>query len=317
MPSITTTGGSSAGAPGSGSKLVSGRSRRGEHIIQWSLAAAAGLSVATTLAIVISLLTETVKFIGEVPLADFLFGTEWAPLFAEPSFGVLPLVAGTLVTTVLALLVAVPLGLAAAIYLSEYATPRTRNTLKPVLELLAGIPTVVFGYFALTFVTPVILNDLLGFDVQAFNALSAGLIMGFMVLPTIASLAEDAMSAVPHALREGAYGLGANRMQVAVRVVFPAALSGITAGIVLGFSRAVGETMIVVVAAGAVPNFTANPMEAMQTMTSFIATTAKGDAAVGTIAYQTLFAVGMLLFLSTLIMNMVSIRFVRKFRQAY
>ncbi len=317
MPSPTTPGGSSAGAPSTGSKLVSGRSRRGEHIIQWLLAAAALVSVATTLAIVVSLLAETILFLQKVPITDFLFGTEWAPTFADPSFGVLPLVAGTLLTTFLAILVAVPLGLGAAIYLSEYATPKVRKTLKPILELLAGIPTVVFGYFALTFVTPLILQDLLGLEVQGFNALSAGLIMGFMVMPTIASLAEDAMSSVPAALREGAYGLGANRMQVSTRVVFPAALSGIVAGVVLGISRAVGETMIVLVAAGSIPNLTANPLDPVATMTAFIASIAKGDAAVGSVAYETLFAVGMLLFVSTLIMNMISIRFVRKFRQAY
>ncbi len=317
MPSKLEPGGSSAGAPKTGSKLVSGRARYGEKVIEGLLAAAAVVSVLTTLAIVFSLLKETISFLSHVPLTDFLFGTEWAPLFADPSFGVLPLVAGTLLTTFLAVLVAIPLGLAAAIYLSEYASPKVRKTLKPILELLAGIPTVVFGYFALTFVTPVILKEFFGLEVQGFNALSAGLIMGFMVVPTIASLAEDAMSSVPASLREGAYGLGANRMQVATRVVFPAALSGIVAGVVLGISRAVGETMIVLVAAGAIPNLTANPLEPVQTMTAFVAQTAKGDAAVGSVAYQTLFAVGMLLFISTLVMNMISIRFVRKFRQAY
>lgn len=311
----TASAGSSSGAPTP--KLVSGRSRRGEQTIQWLLAAAAFLSVATTIAIIISLLTETIQFLRHVPIGDFLFGKEWAPLFADPSFGVLPLVTGTLLTTGLALLVAIPLGLGAAIYLSEYATPKVRKTIKPVLEVLAGIPTVVFGYFALTFVTPQILNGVFGLNVQGFNALAAGLIMGFMVLPTIASLSEDAMSAVPQSLREGAYGLGSNRMQVATRVVVPAALSGIVAGIVLGVSRAIGETMIVLVAAGSVPNLTFNPAESVQTMTAFIAATAKGDAAVGSVAYQTLFAVGMLLFIFTLIMNLVAIRFVRKFRQAY
>lgn len=317
MPSSDHHDGASAGAPGTGPRLVSGRSRRGEHVIQYILAAAAMVSVATTVLIVLSLVRETISFLGEVPLGDFLFGTEWAPLFADPSFGVLPLLLGTALTTVIAVAVAIPLGLAAAVYLSEYASPRVRNVLKPILELLAGVPTVVFGYFALTFITPIIFNDLLGMEAPVFNALSAGLIMGFMVMPTIASLAEDAMSAVPRALREGAYGLGANRMQVSVRVVFPAALSGIVAGIVLGISRAVGETMIVVVAAGQQPNLTFNPFASVQTLTSYIAATAKGDAAVGSIAYQTLFAVGMLLFLLTLLMNAISIRFVRKFRQVY
>lgn len=317
MPSTHDHGGAPLGAPGTGSRLVSGRSRLGEHVIQYILGAAALVSVGITLLIVLSLVRETISFFGEVPVTDFLFGTEWAPLFADSSFGVLPLLAGTALTTVIALCVAIPLGLAAAVYLSEYASPRVRKTLKPVLELLAGVPTVVFGYFALTFITPIVFNDLLGLEVPVFNALSAGLIMGFMVMPTIASLSEDAMSAVPQALREGAYGLGANRMQVAVRVVFPAALSGIVAGIVLGISRAVGETMIVVVAAGQQPNLTANPMESVQTLAAYIAAVAKGDAAVGSIAYQTLFAVGMLLFLLTLLMNAISIRLVRKFRQVY
>jgi len=315
MPSVTN--GSAPQAPGSGSSLlVSGRSRRGEAVIQRLLAAAALVSVLTTLLIVVALLRETVEFFRHVPLLDFLTGTEWAPLFADPSYGVLPLVTGTLLVTVIALLVAVPLGLAAAIYLSEYAGPRTRKTLKPALELLAGVPTVVFGYFALTFVTPVIL-DALGVQVQIFNALSAGLVMGFMVLPTIASLAEDAMSSVPRALREGAYGLGANRMQVALRVVVPAALSGIVAGIVLGVSRAIGETMIVLVAAGQMPNLTGDPRESVATLTTFIAATAKGDIPVGSVEYQTIFAVGMLLFVLTLLLNLVSVRFVRKYRQVY
>lgn len=314
---MTTTDSTPTGAPETGSRLISGRSRRGEKIIRAMLGGAAMVSVLTTALIVLSLVRETISFLGEVSLTEFLFGKEWAPLFAEPSFGVLPLLAATAMTTVIALLVAIPLGLASAIYLSEYASPRVRGTLKPVLELLAGVPTVVFGYFALTFITPVLFNDILGMEAPVFNALSAGMIMGFMVLPTIASLAEDAMSAVPQSLREGAYGLGANRMQVAIRVVFPAALSGIVAGVVLGVSRAVGETMIVAIAAGQVPALTADPVAPMQTMTAFVASVAKGDAAVGSIAYQTLFAVGMLLFLITLLLNMLSIRFVRRFRQVY
>jgi phosphate transport system permease protein len=291
--------------------------RFGERAIKASLFAAAMISVLTTFGIVASLVTETVSFFGEVPVQDFLFGTEWAPLFADASFGVLPLVSGTLLVTAISLLVAVPLGLGAAIYLSEYATPRTRRIFKPTLELLAGVPTIVFGYFALTWFTPVVLNDLLGLGVPVFNALSAGIIMGFMVLPTIASIAEDAMSAVPAALREGAYGLGATKLQVSTRVVFPAALSGIVAAIVLGTSRAIGETMIVLVAAGQIPNLTANPEESIQTMTAFIAGAAKGDLPTGSIGYQTIFAVGMTLFVLTLIMNALSIRFVRRFRQVY
>lgn len=315
MPSVTN--GSAQQAPGPGSSLLgSGRPRRGEAVIQRLLAAAALVSVLTTLLIVFALLRETLSFFGEVPIFDFLTGTEWAPLFSDPTYGVLPLVTGTLLVTVIALLVAVPLGIASAIYLSEYAGDRTRKILKPALELLAGVPTVVFGYFALTFVTPVIL-EALGVEVQIFNALSAGLVMGFMVLPTIASLAEDAMSSVPRSLREGAYGLGANRMQVAVRVVVPAALSGIVAGIVLGVSRAIGETMIVLVAAGQMPNLTADPRESVSTLTTFIAATAKGDVPVGSVEYQTIFAVGMLLFVLTLVLNMISVRFVRRYRQVY
>jgi phosphate transport system permease protein len=226
-------------------------------------------------------------------------------------------VVGTFLATGIAMLVATPLGLGAAIYLSEYARPRTRRIFKSALELLAGVPTIVFGYFALTWFTPKVLNDFLGLDVPVFNALSAGIILGFMVVPTIASIAEDAMSAVPSSLREGAYGLGATKLQVSTRVVFPAALSGIVAAIVLGISRAIGETMIVLVAAGQVPNLTADPRESVETMTTFIAASAKGDLPTGSIGYETIFAVGMTLFVMTLVMNMISIRFVRKYRQVY
>jgi len=291
--------------------------RRGEDAIRVVLFLAALLSILTTLGIVFSLLKETLGFLGEVGVADFLFGTEWAPLFSDPSFGVLPLVTGTLLVTGLALIVAIPLGLGTAIYLAEYAKPAVRKVVKPFIELLAGVPTIVFGYFALTFFTPVILNDLLGLDVPTFNALSAGIIMGFMVLPTVASISEDAMSAVPRALREGAFGLGANKLQVSLLVVFPAALSGIVASIVLGVSRAIGETMIVLVAAGQQPNLTADPRESVETITTFIAATAKGDIATGSTAYKTIFAVGMVLFLMTLFMNTIAIRFVRRYRQVY
>jgi phosphate transport system permease protein len=293
------------------------RKRWGEEAIKGLLVLAALISVLTTTGIVISLVEETIKFFGEVGITDFLFGTSWSPLFSDPSFGVLPLVSGTLLITAIALLVAIPLGLGAAIYLAEYATPRVRKTVKPVLELLAGVPTIVFGYFALTFFTPEILRGALNMDVQVFNALAAGIIMGFMVVPTIASVSEDAMSAVPSALREGAFGLGATKLQVSTRVVFPAALSGIVAAIVLGVSRAIGETMIVLVAAGQVPNLTADPRQSVETMTTYIAATAKGDVPVGTIGYQTIFAVGTLLFVMTLVMNLISIRFVRKYRQVY
>jgi phosphate transport system permease protein len=271
----------------------------------------------TTVGILIALLEETLAFFGDVPIGEFLTGTDWAPLFADPSYGVLPLVWGTIQITLISLVVAVPLGLGAAIYLSEYARPPVRKTFKPILELLAGIPTIVFGYFALTYFTPVILNDLLGLDVQVFNSLSAGIVMGFMVLPTIASLAEDAMTAVPQSLREGAFGLGASKLQVSLRVVFPAALSGIVAAVVLGVSRAIGETMIVLVAAGQLPNMSAAPGEPHATMTAFIAGTAKGDVPTGSIGYETIFAVGATLFFLTLAMNAIAIRFVRKYRQVY
>ncbi len=306
-----------AGTPRAVDVLGVPRKRRGERAIKGLLFAAAMLSVLTTTGIVVSLAEETIRFFGDVGVGDFLFGREWAPLFSEPSFGVLPLVSGTLLITAIALVVAIPLGLGAAVYLAEYASTRVRKIVKPVLELLAGVPTIVFGYFALTFFTPTILRDVLAADVQVFNALAAGIIMGFMVVPTIASLAEDAMSAVPAALREGAFGLGATKLQVSTRVIFPAALSGIVAAIILGISRAIGETMIVLVAAGQVPNLTADPRQSVETMTTFIAATAKGDVPVGSIGYKTIFAVGMTLFVMTLIMNALSIRFVRRYRQVY
>jgi phosphate transport system permease protein len=297
--------------------LGDARPRRGERVIRALLFCAALVSIATTLGIVFSLLTETVRFFGDVGVLGFLTGKEWSPLFADPKFGVLPLITGTVLVTGIALVVAIPLGLGTAIYLAEYARPRTRRVLKPVIELLAGIPTIVFGYFALTYFTPTILNGLLGLDVPVFNALSAGIIMGFMVLPTVASISEDAMSAVPGSLREGAFGLGANKLQVSLRVVFPAALSGIVAAIVLGVSRAIGETMIVLVAAGQQPNLTADPRQSVETITTFIAATAKGDIASGSTAYKTIFAVGMTLFVMTLLMNAIAIRFVRRYRQVY
>ncbi|HEX8158976.1 MAG TPA: phosphate ABC transporter permease subunit PstC [Solirubrobacteraceae bacterium] len=299
--------------------LVLGASRRrtGEALIRALLFCAALLSVLTTLGIVFSLSKETIAFFGDVGIGKFLTGTEWSPLFADPKFGVLPLVTGTLLLTAIALVVAIPLGLGTAIYLAEYAKPRTRKILKPMIELLAGVPTIVFGYFALTYFTPEVLNGLLGLDVPVFNALSGGIVMGFMVLPTVASISEDAMSAVPGSLREGAFGLGANKLQVSLRVVVPSALSGIVAGIVLGVSRAIGETMIVLIAAGQQPNLTFDPRESVETITTFIAATAKGDIASGSTAYKTIFAVGMTLFVMTLAMNAIAIRFVRRYRQVY
>jgi phosphate transport system permease protein len=292
---------------------------RFESGIKIALMAAAALSVVTTLLIVGSLLFETIEFLGEVPVADFLFGTKWTPQFAgeQQSFGVLPLIWGTIFLSMVALAVAMPLGLLSAIYLSEYAPTRVRKVVKPVLELLAGVPTIVFGYFALTFFSPTVLNDVLGLGVSVFNGLGAGVVMGLLVLPTIASVAEDAMSAVPSSLREGAFGLGASKLQVSLRIVFPAALSGIVAALVLGASRAIGETVLVLIAAGQTPNVGVDPRESFQTMAAYIAAQARGDIPAGSLEYLTIFAVGFTLFALTLVLNVVSIRLVRKYRQVY
>jgi phosphate transport system permease protein len=297
--------------------LRAARRRWGEDLIKGLLMLAALISVLTTTGIVLSLLEETINFFREVGVADFLFGTDWSPAIQPASFGVLPLVSGTLIISLIAMAVATPLGLGAAIYLAEYARPGVRKTIKPILELLAGVPTIVFGYFALTFFTPEVLRGLFGLDVGIFNALAGGIIIGFLIIPTVASISEDAMSAVPQSLREGAFGLGAGKLQVTLRVVFPAALSGIVASLVLAMSRAVGETMVVLIASGLVPQWGANLGQAMETMTAYIATTAKGDIATGSIAFKTVFAVGMTLFVITLILNLFSIRFVRKYRQIY
>ena len=282
-----------------------------------ALGAAGGLSVLVTVGIVLALLVPAIEFFKEVSVWDFLTGSRWAPTFADQSFGVLPLVTGTLWTTAIGLLVAVPAGLGAAIYLSEYASPGVRKLLKPVLEVLAGIPSVVYGYFALAFVAPVILDRLLDIEVGTYSVLSAGLVLGIMIIPTVASLSEDAMSAVPQSLRQGSLALGANRMRTTLRVVFPAAISGIAASIVLALSRAVGETMIVALAAGTRAQVVTDPTMNGQTMTGFIAQTATGENTPGTLTYNTLFAVGLLLFTITLIFNVLSIRLVRRFREAY
>lgn len=292
------------------------RSRAGEKVIRGILLAAAAVSVLTTVGIVLSVVIPTISFFSEIPVTDFLFGTVWTPLFANGQFGVLPLISGTIVITVIAVIVALPLGLGAAVYLSEYASDRSRRILKPTLELLAGIPTVVFGFFALEFVTQILLVRIFpGIDI--FNALSAGLVMGVMIIPTIASLSEDAMAAVPSGLRDGSYALGSTKRQTAVKVVIPAALSGIVAAFVLGISRAIGETMIVTIAAGLEPRLSLNPLQGMQTMTSYIAAAGSGDLSTGSIEYKSIFAVGFLLFLLTFIMNIISIRLVRRYRQVY
>jgi phosphate transport system permease protein len=296
-------------------RLRATRRRWGEDVVKVALALCAFVSVATTVGIVVALFVPAIEFFREISIADFLTGTDWAPLFEPPAFGVLPLIAGTLLVTGCACVVCIPFGLGSAIYLSEYARPRTRKYLKPLLEVLAGIPTVVYGYFALTFMTP-LLQDI-GVGVGVFSALSAGLVMGVMLLPTVASVSEDAMSAVPRDLRDGAYALGSTRLHVSTRIVVPAAISGIIASFVLAISRAVGETMIVLIAAGGQPNWTWNPLDAVQTMTAFIAATGQGDVPTGSTEYKTIFAVGAALFVMTFVMNLFAIRLVRRFREVY
>ena len=289
--------------------------RWGEVAVKGLLALCALVSVATTVGIIVALLEPSIAFFREISIVDFFSGERWAPLFNPPSFGVQPLLVGTFMVTVWACVVAVPFGLGAAVYLSEYAPPRVRRTLKPALEVLAGVPTVVFGFFALTFFTPLL--DDLGIEVGIFNILSAGLVMGVMLIPTVASISEDAMTAVPQELRDGAYGLGASRLQVSTRIVIPAAVSGIVASYVLAISRAVGETMIVLIAAGGLAQITFDPREPAQTMTAFIGATGLGDVPTGSVEYKTIFAVGLTLFVITFAMNMLSIRLVRRFREIY
>ncbi|GMV22998.1 MAG: phosphate ABC transporter permease subunit PstC [Vicinamibacterales bacterium] len=280
--------------------------------VLWACAAG---SVLITAGIIGVLLFETVEFLREVPITDFLFGTEWTPLFYNASFGVLPLVAGTLLVTAIAMAVALPAGLLSAIYLSEYANPGVRRVVKPVLEVLAGIPTVVYGYFALLFVTPALQTVIP--SLPLFNALSPGLVMGLMILPLVSSLSEDALHAVPNGLREGAYALGATRMQAALRVVVPAAFSGISASFILAMSRAIGETMIVAIAAGQQPRLTADPTNPVETMTAFIVKVSMGDTPAGSLGFKTIFAVGMLLFLMTFALNLLSDWLRRRFREEY
>ena len=289
--------------------------RRFEVVIERGLFLSALLSVGTTIGIIAVLAVETAAFLREVPIAEFLFGTEWTPLFSTPRFGVLPLVAGTVLVSLIAMLVALPMGLLSAIYLSEYANSNVRRVLKPVLELLAGVPTVVYGYFALLFVTPILQRFLP--QLATANALSPGIVMGIMILPLVSSLSEDAMRAVPNGLREGSYALGATKMQTSLRVVVPAAFSGITAAFILAVSRAVGETMIVAIAAGQQPNLTWNPTEQVETMTAYIVQVSLGDTPQGTIEYRTIFAVGMLLFIGTFGLNLVSAWLRQRYREEY
>jgi phosphate transport system permease protein len=291
------------------------KSRLFEPAIEWALFVCALLSIGTTVGIILVLAVETWEFLREVPLAEFLTGTEWTPLFATPRFGVMPLVVGTMLVSSIAMVVALPMGLMSAIYLSEYADPRIRRAVKPVLEVLAGVPTVVYGYFALLFVTPLLQRFIP--DLAGFNALSPGIVMGIMILPLVSSLAEDAMQGVPRGLREGSYALGATKMQTSLRVVVPAAFSGITAAFILAVSRAVGETMIVAIAAGQQPRLTLSPFVPIETMTAYIVQVSLGDTPQGTLEYRTIFAVGMLLFLGTFILNLVSAWLRERYREEY
>lgn len=279
------------------------------------LALFALISILTTLGIVAILVFESIGFFRQVPFIDFITGTKWTPLFADPEFGVLPLVMGTMQVTLIASIVALPIGLGSAIYLSEYAPVKVRNFIKPILEVLAGIPTIVYGFFALTFVTPIL--QFLIPQTNIFNALSAGIVVGIMIIPIICSLSEDAMAAVPASLRNGAYALGATKFEVAVKIVVPAALSGIIASFVLGLSRAVGETMIVTLAAGSMPNMKFDPLGSIQTLTAYIVSVSSGDTSYGSTEYLTIYAVGITLFVLTLTMNIIASWISRRFREEY
>jgi phosphate transport system permease protein len=289
--------------------------RWGERVIAAALFVCGLVSVLTTVGIVVVLVTESAGFFREVPLVEFLTGTRWSPLFADQHFGILPLLNGTMLIAFGAMLIALPVGLTSAIYLSEYASLRVRGVIKPVLEVLAGIPTVVYGYFALTFVTPIIRAVFP--QTGIFNAASGAIVVGIMIIPMVASLSEDALNAVPQALREAAYGLGATKFEVSTKVVVPAALSGIVASFILAISRAIGETMAVTLAAGATPKMTLNFLESVQTMTAYIVQISLGETPHGTLEYSTIFAVGLVLFLITLGMNLLSQRVTRKFREVY
>jgi phosphate transport system permease protein len=294
---------------------VNHRRRWGERAIELLLLLAALVAVFTTLGIVFILVKESLVFFRHVSLADFLTDTQWTPLFSDPHFGIGVLLAGTVSSSLIALLVAIPLGTIIAIYLSEFASARMREIAKPILELLSGIPTIIFGYFALFWLTPVLRTLIPG--LPGFNVLSAGLVMGIMIVPYVSSISEDAMRAVPMHLREGSYAMGATRLQTALRVVLPAALSGVAAAYILGISRAIGETMIVAVAAGMQPNLTMNPLEPAATITAYIVQVALGDLPHGSVGYQTIFAAGLTLFVLTLVFNLLGYWLRRRFREAY
>jgi len=273
------------------------------------------VSIATTVGVIAVLAVESSVFFREVSITDFFFGTRWTPLLEPRSYGVLPLVCGTFLILIGAAAVAIPLGLGSALYLSEYASDRTRNVLKPVLEVLAGIPTVVYGYFALTFITPV-LQKLIP-QMQVFNAASASIVVGIMILPMVASLCDDALRAVPTSLRDAGYALGATQTEVSTRIVLPGALSGVFASFILAASRAIGETMAVTLAAGATPKLTLNPLESIQTMTAYIVQVSLGDTPAGTVEYRSIFAVGALLFVITLVMNVAGQRILARYQETY
>lgn len=286
-----------------------------EGVIKWFCLACAFLSVLTTAGIIFALLSEGIHFFQKVSILEFFGSTRWSPTFADPHYGVLPLIWGTLVITIGAGLIAVPMGLLIGIYLSEYARPKVRNILKPLLEILAGIPTVVYGFFGLFVVTPVLQKIIPGTSI--FNSLSGSIVVGIMILPLVSSLCEDAIRSVPSGIREAAYGLGSSKLEVSVKVVIPGALSGIMAAFILALSRAVGETMAVTLAAGATPQLTIDPREPIQTMTAYIVQISKGDTPAGTTPYYTLFAVGLTLFVMTYLMNVLANRLVKRYRQVY
>jgi phosphate transport system permease protein len=323
---------SSIPAPGAGAlarRFTLGRLR--EQAIQACLLLCALVSILTTIGIIIALVSESIvsleggpdgkAFFQEVSPVEFLTGREWAPTYSPPRFGVLPLLCGTFLVAGIAALFGMPIGILSAVYLSEYSSPRVRSIIKPVLELLAGVPSVVYGYVALMFITPYVLKpvlqDILGFEVGVFNALSAGIVVGIMILPMVCSLSEDALRAVPRSLREAGYALGSTKFDVSTKVVLPAAISGIVASFILAISRAVGETMAVMMAGGNTPKLTLNPLNGIQTMTSFIASISMGETPTGSIEYKSLYAVGLSLFCITLIMNIISQRVMRRYREVY
>ena len=300
---------------GSTSSLSPAQTRFGEGLLEKLFFFCALLSVLTTVSVIGILAFETYNFFQKVPILDFLTGTRWTPLLEPKHYGILPLISGTVLIVLGAALVALPVGVASAVYLSEYASDRTRNIIKPVLEILAGIPTVVYGFFALTFVTP-LLSTIFP-SISVFNAASGSIVVGIMVLPMVASLCDDALRSVPDALRQGAYSLGATSFEVSTRIVIPAGLSGIFASFVLAISRAIGETMAVTLAAGATPNLTMNPLESIQTMTAYIVQVSLGDTPSGTITYETLFAVAAVLFASTFVLNLGGTSIMRRYQEVY